>query len=88
VQVHNHSQVTIDRVYVSSNSDTGWGEDRLGSGVLEPRHYLPIDVTQGVYDFLFIDEDERKCMRMGVKVVENREVEITDEWLDANCKRR
>jgi hypothetical protein len=87
VEVHNHSRVVIDRIYMSRSSESSWGEDRMGSEVLHPGHYLPIEnVIPGEYDFLFIDEDEEKCMRRDVKVFEDREVEITDDWLAANCK--
>lgn len=88
IQVHNHSSVIIERLYMSASDKTGWGEDRLGSGVLEPRHFLPIaDVPEGTYDFLFIDVNERKCTWMAAKITFDRELEIDDEWLATHCKR-
>lgn len=41
----NHGRGPIREIYVSSERDTQWGEDRLGADVLPPGRHLPVRLT-------------------------------------------
>jgi hypothetical protein len=88
--IHNHSGVVIYSIYMSHSYESGWGTDRLGNGTLNPQHYITLsDIVPGEYDFLFIDEYERKCMLRDIPIFKDGEWDLTDEWLNnkSNCKR-
>lgn len=88
LEIHNHSEVEIYSIYMSQSYETKWGRDRLGESTLTPRHYLPIeDIIPGEYDFLFVDEYDRRCMRRDVQIFEDITLDIEDDWLDRHCKR-
>lgn len=88
LEIHNHSEVVIYNVYMSHSYETQWGRDRLEDDTLSPRHYISIeDIVPGEYDFLVIDEYGRKCMQRDYPIFNDKQWDITDEWLD-QCKRR
>ncbi len=43
----NHGRAPIREVYVSSVTDTAWGEDRLGANVLPPGRHLEVRLPAG-----------------------------------------
>lgn len=87
VEIHNDSSLIINSVYMSRTADEDWGDDRLGAGVLPPDHYLPIEeIIPGKYDFLFIDEHERKCTSV-YQIFRDGRIDIDDKWLNTHCKR-
>jgi hypothetical protein len=79
VEVHNHTDNVVERIYMSSSTETGWGEDRLGSGVLDAHHYLPIEVPTGDYDFKVIDKAKRECTVMDVTITADDKIEVYED---------
>lgn len=79
VEIHNHTNSNLERIYVSSSTEGGWGEDRLGNEVLEPRHYWPIEVPTGDYDFKITsaDDDMRPCELREKPITGRTQVEVT-----------
>lgn len=78
----NKSSWNIHEVYVGPSTQRAWGEDRLGSAILENGDSLTLTgVSRGKWDFLLIDEDGDKCELLGVQIDGNDRWEITDDDL-------
>lgn len=61
----NKSGQTIEELYVSSTRMTGWGEDRLGSGIIDRNATFRLRLTEGcLYDIQVVYADKRIEERM------------------------
>lgn len=63
-KVVNYSDWTIEYIYFSPVWDTNWGNDKLGSYVLEPNFQYTMTLEHGCanYDVKLIDEDGDECI--------------------------
>lgn len=58
VTLVNQSNAPIYYVYMSSSTDQSWGDDLLGTRVLEPNQSLNLsNVNPGVWDIRVVDRD-------------------------------
>ena len=82
VEFINQSDWDIYEVYFSPASQNGWGEDYLGSEVLEKGDSLTLsDVADGRWDVKVIDEDGDECIVGNVPISGNDRWVITSEDL-------
>jgi hypothetical protein len=88
VEIHNHTDVRLERIYLSSTSAENWGDDRLGKGYLSPQHYQPIEVPTGDYDFKAITDDERKCTILEITITGTTKIEVADSSNNKGLKCR
>jgi hypothetical protein len=83
VKIVNHSQWTIERLYLSPVDEQSWGPDQLESEVIDPGetytlHSIPCDS----WDVKLVDEDGDECIVPDVDLCKSREVwEITSKDL-------
>jgi hypothetical protein len=81
--IHNDSQYSIYRIYLSSSESDTW-IDQLGSGILLPGHTFTItDIQSGEYDVKLEDEHGCSCRIMRVDIFENKSWKVTGEYLDS-----
>lgn len=72
----NQSAWEIHEVYFSAASLSEWGEDHLGSEILETGDSLTLsNVSAGKWDVLIIDEDGDEC------VLEDVYISSSDRWV-------
>jgi hypothetical protein len=78
--VINSSSVTICYLYVSPSTDTSWGDDQLGSSVIDPGQSFTItDIPFGTYDLRAEDcSGGNSVERSGVQISGAFEWTITD----------
>jgi hypothetical protein len=89
VEVHNHTRTVVERIYMSSSTESNWGEDRLGNGTLDPDHYLPLEVPTGDYDFKFIDKRKRECTLNDITIAQDSKIEIYEDSSNAmRCRHK
>lgn len=55
--IQNRTGEDILEVYIRLSGSTGWGEDRLGEGVVSAGRSLEFDPGQGVWDVLLVRAD-------------------------------
>ncbi|NVK27153.1 MAG: hypothetical protein HWE14_03860 [Flavobacteriia bacterium] len=80
---YNESGWDIRYIYASPSSSTSWGTDHLGSDILENNSSFSFSLTNGEYDFKFIDEDGDECILENIEISGNQTVSISREkWLD------
>lgn len=78
----NQSSWEIHEVYFSPASQNDWGEDHLGSEVLEKGDSLTLTgVSAGRWDVRIVDEDGDQCVLEDVKIDGADKWVITDEDL-------
>ncbi len=81
VNIVNHSDWSIYELYVSSADSEEWGDDQLGSEVIESGggsfllHSIPCDD----YDVRLVDEDGDECVVSGVALCADN-----DDWVISN----
>jgi len=81
VNIVNHSDWSIHELYVSSADADEWGDDQLGSEVIESGggsfllHSIPCDD----YDVRLVDEDGDECVVGGVPLCAD-----DDDWVISN----
>ncbi len=73
-RIINESHYQINHLYVSPASNSTWGADRLGSGVLPSNYRSDLAVSPGWYDVKLVDEDGDSC------VVSNVDFRYGDSW--------
>lgn len=72
----NQSSWEIHEVYFSPASQNDWGDDHLGSQVLEKGDSLTLTgVSAGRWDVRIVDEDGDQC------VIEDVAIDGTDKWV-------
>ncbi|MGV8940116.1 MAG: hypothetical protein ACOH1P_01055 [Lysobacter sp.] len=72
----NQSSWEIHEVYFSPASQSNWGEDHLGSDILEKGDSLTLSgVSAGRWDVRVVDEDEDEC------VIEDVRIGGSDKWV-------
>lgn len=72
----NKSSWEIHEVYFAPASHSSWGEDHLGSDILERGDSLTLSgVSAGRWDVRLVDEDDDEC------VLENVEIDGSDRWI-------
>ncbi|MBD2104329.1 hypothetical protein [Leptolyngbya sp. FACHB-261] len=78
--VLNNTDLTIEQLYVSSSNSGRWGQDRLGSEVLESGGSFPVNFTNGsnqcVYDVKAIYEDGSYDLAMAQNLCELTYIEF------------
>ncbi len=63
LKIKNGSSYDIEYIYVSSSTDSSWGDDRLGSGILYSGGTTSIFLGGAdYYDIKLIDEDGDECV--------------------------
>jgi hypothetical protein len=84
-RVVNASSGTVQALYFSHSSRSGWGTDQLGSGVLPPGRALNYRAANtGNYDFRAVWSNGRAAELMGVNVCRASVITITDRGLRAS----
>ena len=72
VRVINETGATVERVYVSHPSRSGWGVDKLGSQVLQDGYNIRVYPNDGTYrctyDLRAVLVDGRSTERRGVNI--------------------
>lgn len=82
VKFINKSSWDIYEIYFSPTNQKNWGEDHLGTEVLENGDSLTLtDVQPGKWDVLLIDEDDDECILKAVHITSDDMWEITNEDL-------
>ena len=82
VEFINQSDWEIHEVYFSPASQGNWGEDYLGSEVLEKGDSLTLsEVEAGTWDVMIVDEDGDKCVLEDVTISRSDRWVITDKDL-------
>jgi hypothetical protein len=64
-------------IYISSSTSDSWGDDWLGSDILNDGDYVIYDVYDGIYDIKLVDEDDDEYIRYGVEVYGDYEWWVT-----------
>lgn len=74
----------IEYVYISSSDDSSWGDDLLGSQILDTDETLTLRLGDGcgTYDMKLVDEDGDVCTIFGVELCEDGWTIQNSEWLD------
>jgi hypothetical protein len=87
IEIHNHTKSPIQRIYVSSTTEDGWGDDRMGNDTLSPDHYWPIEVPTGNYDFKIVGRRGLKpCMLMEETISSDTKLEVTENASQLTCR--
>ncbi|KAB2814864.1 hypothetical protein [Phaeocystidibacter luteus] len=80
----NNSEYTFMNVYISDSDSEDWGNDRLGSKLLNPGEEISFLISAGTYDLKIVDEDGDICTQMGLRLSGDVVLNYSnDEWL--NC---
>jgi hypothetical protein len=87
INIVNNTGYDIYFLYVSSSEDDEWGEDILGTDVLEDgmtfTYRLPQPLNRvSVYDFMEEDEDGDSYTKMEVSVTNNARIVFTLDDID------
>jgi len=81
--VFNRSSYRINHLYVSSSSNTYWGNDKLGSDIFYPNYRFDLAVAPGWYDVKLVDQDGDTCVVNNVDFRGGESWTITDGVLVA-----
>jgi len=82
----NNSDRTINEFYMSHTGYQFWGANQLGATPLQPgQTFRRGDVSDGAYDFKYIDGSGRSCIHLKVRIVNDLVIEETNESL-AKCE--
>jgi hypothetical protein len=73
-RVINRSSYQIDHIYVSPTSNTYWGADQLGRGVLPSDYRETISIYPGWYDVKLVDHDGDSC------IIGNQDFRESEDW--------
>jgi len=76
--VVNGSHIRIDHLYVTPNTYSRWGYDRLGRYVLQPGYRYDVSVVPGWYDVKLVDKDGDECIVPSVDFRRGETWTITD----------
>lgn len=78
----NNTQWDFMNVYISSSSSDSWGEDQLGTVVLDAGSTHTFSIQSGTYDIKIIDEDGDECIQGNVSVRGNMSLSFDNNaWL-------
>ncbi|HEY1549977.1 MAG TPA: hypothetical protein VGG28_19240 [Kofleriaceae bacterium] len=66
ITVVNHSDFTIEELYVTASASASWGPNWLGSVPLDPGDTITLAVDCGTYDVELIDETAVICDLYGL----------------------
>lgn len=78
----NQSAWEIHEIYFSPASQSNWGDDQLGSDVLEKGDSLTLSGVEAVrWDVRLVDEDGDECVLEDVKINGSDKWTITDKDL-------
>ncbi|MBU8538613.1 hypothetical protein [Falsiroseomonas tokyonensis] len=84
-RVANASSRTVERLYFSHSSRSGWGNDQLGSSVLPPGRQLSYRAANtGLYDFRVVWDNGRAAELRQVNVCVASQITVTNGGLRAN----
>ncbi|MGG5812334.1 hypothetical protein [Falsiroseomonas sp. CW058] len=84
-QVVNSSSATVERLYFSHSSLSGWGNDQLGSSVLPPGRLVNYRAANtGSYDFRVVWTNGRAAELRGVNVCRASRITVTNGGLIAS----
>lgn len=75
--IHNDSDYDIHYLYLSNADDDMWGEDHLGSEILNTGESFSLLVYPSVYDIKLVDEDEDECIKKGINIRQDLNWRIT-----------
>ena len=79
IEIHNHTDKPLQRIYVSATTEDDWGDDRLGKDTLSPDHYWPVEVPEGEYDFKIVGKSGLKpCMVMEERIDADTKLEVIE----------
>lgn len=82
--IHNDSNYTIYKLFISNSDETGWGEDRLGSTVISPGDDWSTLIYPSSYDIKVQNSDGDYCTKMSVNINNDVSWRISQRELD-NC---
>lgn len=89
IEIHNHTDKPLQRIYVSATTEDDWGDDRLGKDTLSPDHYWPVEVPEGEYDFKIVGKSGLKpCMVMEERITDDTKLEVTENKSQTELKCR
>ena len=78
--IHNGSSWDFWYLYVSSTSDSEWGDDQLADDTLESSSKLTLQNSPcGNYDIKIVDEDGDDCTMNHVRICGTTRLLFTDE---------
>lgn len=78
----NKSSKEIHGVYFWPFTQSEWGEDRLGSAILEHGDSLVMsDVEHGAWNVMLVDEDGDQCIVVSLPILGDDRWDITDKDL-------
>lgn len=83
VRVQNESRYAIHYLYLSSTSESNWGQDQLGQEIIAAGgNYTITNVPCGNYDVKIVDQDRDECEVRNVRFCTDQNVlRITNEEL-------
>lgn len=82
IKIVNKSGWDLHEIYFSPTSQDDWGEDHLGSQILEQGDALTLyDVAAGRWDIRLVDEDGDECVLSNVHITESDRWVVTEEDL-------
>jgi hypothetical protein len=83
--VVNNSSATVERLYFSHSSLSGWGNDQLGTSVLPPGRVVNYRAANtGNYDFRVVWTNGRAAELRGVNVCRASRITVTNGGLIAS----
>ncbi|MGK7864380.1 hypothetical protein [Falsiroseomonas sp. E2-1-a4] len=84
-RVVNASSRTVERLYFSHSSINGWGNDQLGSSVLQPGRQVSYRAANtGNYDFRVIWNNGQAAELRRINVCAASRITVTNSGLRAN----
>lgn len=82
IELINQTGWDIHEIYMSPSSQDDWGDDYLGSEILETGDSLTVtDVASGQWDLRIVDMDGDECMLTDVHITASESVSISAEDL-------
>ncbi len=84
LQLVNRSGTTVMEFYFSTSSDSNWGSDRLGTGVLRPAQSQAFNTgAPGNHDFRVIMEGGRNAELRNVNICTTSAIVVTENGIQA-----